>query len=171
MDKTQNLTMWLHNKPCGGIEKYNPFDVEEYPVIKFVGPQCVKVIHDEWGIELPIEVEELAKFIKAMWPEELGWKIEEMENAYRFKDLSRFKAVLFYLLARLGGAKKSEALLLVRHFSAWEGECLIESLYDRLRRYYLESRYENLISAYAKIIKDFVNVIPEEKRRGRSRTA
>jgi len=176
MENTQKLTAWLESRQCGGVKKYNPFSVEEHPLIKPAGSQCVEIIHDEWGIELPIGIEEVAELIRTAWPGELGgWKIElTEENAYRFKDLSMFRAVVFYLLARQGGAKKTEAKLLVECCSTWEGECLVESLYDRLRRYYIEAHScEKLISAYAKIIKDFVDVLPEEKRRrrGGGRTA
>ncbi len=168
MDKTQNLTMWLPNyKQCSNVKKYNPFDVEDHPIIKPVGSQCIEVIRDEWGIELSIEFEEVDKFVKAMWPEE-SWKIEEVKgetgSVYKFKDLSLFNAVMFYVLARHGGAKKAEAKLLVKYFGK-EGECLVESLYSRLWRCYLEEHdCGNLISAYAKIVRGFVDVLPRDKK-------
>ncbi len=179
MDKTQNLTMWLPNyKQCSNVRKYNPFDVEDRPIIRPVGPQCIEAIRDEWGIELPIEFEEVAKLVKAVWPEEPGWKIEEVKgetgSVYKFRDLSRFNVVMFYVLARQGGAKKTEAKLLIEYFGAREGECLVESLYDRLWRCHLEGySCKHLISAYAKIIRGFVDVLPEEKRgrKGKGRTA
>jgi hypothetical protein len=165
MDKTQNLTAWLPSyKQCGNIKKYNPFDATENPYIKSIGP-CVEVVYDEWGIELPVGIEEVAKFIKAVQPED--WKVEVEGSIYKFKDMAIFKAVVFYLLARTGGAKKTEAMLLVRHFGR-EGECLVDSLYDILLRCRLvEYNCENLVPTYAKIARSFVEVLPTRERRRR----
>jgi hypothetical protein len=168
MDKDQNLTAWMTGyRRCGGVRKLHPLDAVEHPLIRPVGSQCVEAVYDEWGIELPVGIEEVAKLVKTEWPEDLSWKVEEVEGAYRFKDPFRFKTVMFYLLARLGGAKKTEAVSLVRRLAAKEGECLVESLYDLMFRCRLAGHNcEKLVPTYAKIARSFAEVLPVEKRRG-----
>jgi hypothetical protein len=130
-------------------------------LIKRRGPRRVAVVAAEGRFEVGVPLEEVAGFLRRLWPWEFGRHVEEGEGVLVFRDRVPFERALVYLLARRGGLSPGDAEFLAASLRLHETALIADALLYRL--WLCRSGgggCRRMVNAFAKIAKAYREVLP-----------
>ncbi|MFP3193459.1 MAG: hypothetical protein RXR02_10145 [Thermoproteus sp.] len=130
-------------------------------LIRRRGPRRVAVVAAEGRFEVGIPLEEVAGFLRRLWPWEFGRHVEEGEGELVFRDRVPFERALVYLLARRGRLPPSDAEFLAASLRLHETALLADALLYRLWLCRSEGGdCRRVVDAFAKMAKTYREILP-----------
>ncbi|MEM0468575.1 MAG: hypothetical protein QXT27_05210 [Pyrobaculum sp.] len=130
-------------------------------LIRRRGGRRVVVVAQEGRFEVGVALEEVAEFLKKLWPWEFGRHVAEEDGALVFKDRVPFERALVYLLARRGRLPRADAELLAASLRLHEVSLLADAFLYRLWLCRAEGGgCRRVVDVFAKIAKLYRAALP-----------
>ncbi|AET34267.1 hypothetical protein [Pyrobaculum ferrireducens] len=130
-------------------------------LIRRRGARRVAVVAPEGRFEVGVPLEEVADFLKRLWPWEVGRHVELSDGELVFRDRVPFERALVYLLARRSRLPRGEAEVLAASLRLHEVSLIADAFLYRLWLCRAEGgNCRRIVDAFAKIAKTYREALP-----------